>query len=134
MIESEFDLGYSRLSPDAKWLAYLSNEAGRYELFLTRFPGGEGKWQLSKNGADWLIGWNGTGDELYFLDSEGDVAAVKVDLGAQVVVDLPEKLFRRQADMTWANMADGERFIFGVADGTSGDSPITLILNWEHGR
>jgi serine/threonine protein kinase/WD40 repeat protein len=132
-ISTEFDEGYSRLSPDGEWLAYLSNEAGRYELFLTRFPSGEGKWQLSKNGSDWLVGWNGSGEELYFLDVDGDVAAVKVRLGDQVVVDLPEKLFSRQANQTWASMSDGERFIFGVAGDTGEESPITLILNWEPG-
>ena len=133
LIASEFDEGYSRLSPDGKWLAYLTNEAGRYDLYLTRFPSGEGKWQLSTNGSDWLIGWNGAGDELYFLDVDGDVAAVKVQLGDQVVVDLPEKLFPVQGGQTWAAMADGNRFIFGVAGNAGAETPVTLILNWERG-
>jgi len=131
LVETEFDEGYSRFSPDGNWIAYLSNEAGRYDLYLTRFPGGEGKWQLSKTGADWLIGWNGAGDELYFLDIDGDLAGVKVELGDQVVVDLPQKLFPVRAGLTWANMSDGNRFIFGVSNDAGAESPITLILNWH---
>ena len=133
LVATEFDEGYSRFSPDGKWIAYLSNESGRYDLYLTRFPSGEGKWQLSKNGADWLIGWNGAGNELYFLDTDGDLAAVKIELGDQVVVDLPQKLFPVRAGLSWANMSDGNRFIFGVSDDAEAESPITLILNWERG-
>ena len=65
------------------------------------------------------------------MDLDGDVAAVKVKLGDQVVVDLPEKLFNTQADMTWANMSDGKRFVFGIAGEAGAESPITLVLNWE---
>jgi Tol biopolymer transport system component len=132
-IGTEFDEGYSRLSPDGKWLAYLSNESGRYDLYLTRFPSGEGKWQLSKDGAEWLVGWKESNDELYFLDGDGNVAAVKVQLDDQVEVSLPEALFTHRTNETWDNMANGEQFIFGVAGNSNVESPITVILNWEHG-
>jgi dipeptidyl aminopeptidase/acylaminoacyl peptidase len=56
LVGTEFDEGYARFSTDGRWLAYISNESGRYELYLTRFPDGEGKWQLSVEGADWLVG------------------------------------------------------------------------------
>jgi len=80
-----------------------------------------------------LIGWNDTGDELYFLDIDGDLAAVKVQLGDQVVVDLPQKLFPVQTGSAWANMSDGKRFIFGVTGDAGAQNPITLILNWDRG-
>ena len=63
LVATEFDEGYARFSPDGEWLGYISNESGRYELYLTRFPGGEGKWQLSANGADWLLGWKKDGPQ-----------------------------------------------------------------------
>jgi len=83
-ITGEFDEGYGRFSPDSSWLSYLSNESGRYELYLTRFPGGEGKWQLTKIGADWILGWNDAGNEIYYVDLEGKLCAVKVELADQV--------------------------------------------------
>lgn len=132
LVETEFDEGYARFSPDGNWIAYVSNEAGRYDLYLTRFPGGEGKWQISKNGADWLLGWNAAGDELYFLDLDGDLAAIKVELADQVVVDLPQKLFTVRAGLAWDSMPDGNHFIFGVPN--DAESPITLILNWKGGQ
>ena len=69
--------------------------------------------------------------ELYFLDVDGDLGAVKVELGDQVVVDLPEKLFPGRA---WVNMSDGNRFILGVPSNAGVESPITLILNWKGGQ
>ena len=38
IVSSEFDAGYARFSPDSNWIAHLSNETGKYDLYLTRFP------------------------------------------------------------------------------------------------
>jgi Tol biopolymer transport system component len=134
LIETEFDDGYSRFSPDARWIAYISNQSGRFELYLTRFPSGEGKWQLSKGGADWLLGWNDDGTELYYLDLEGALSAVRVQLGERVVADLPRRLFPTRSEATWASSGDGERFVLGVPDDPDQDYPITLIVNWQGKR
>jgi Tol biopolymer transport system component len=133
LVSSEFDEGYSRFSPDGNWIGYISNEAGKYELYLTRFPSGEGKWQLSKDGADWLLGWNDAGTELFYLDLEGNLASVKVEFGDQVVADLPTILFSTRAGNTWDNKSDGSGFALGVPNDAGDDFPITLIVNWDGG-
>jgi len=133
LVSSEFDEGYARFSPDGKWIAYVSNEAGKYDLYMTRFPGGEGKWQLSKDGADWLLGWSDAGNELYYLDLEGDLTFTKVEFGDQVVADLPVKMFSTRAGNAWDSMSDGERFVLGVPDDAGDDFPITLIVGWGGG-
>ena len=132
-LSSEFDVGYTRFSPDGNWLGYISNEAGKYELYLTRFPTGEGKWQLSKDGADWLLGWNDAGTELYYLDLEGNLESVKVALGDQVVADLPTRMYSTRAGNTWDNKSDGSGFVLGVPNDAGDDFPITLIVNWSGG-
>ena len=134
LIVGEFDEGYARFSPDAHWLSYGSNESGRYELYLTRFPGGEGKWQLSKIGADWLVGWNAAGNEIYYIDLEGRMCAVRVELADQVVADEPVCLFPTRAGRTWAANSGGQRFVIGEPNDTGSHFPITLVLNWEAGR
>jgi Tol biopolymer transport system component len=131
-VETEFDEGYARFSPDDRWIAYLSNESGRYDMYLTRFPDSEGKWQLTTDGSDWLVGWNDDGDEVYYLDNEGYLAVIRLELGDQVVIDSPVKLFPAPADLTWANMSDGQRFVLGTS-GTLDEAPVTLILNWDRG-
>jgi Tol biopolymer transport system component len=134
LVETTFDDGYARFSPDGQWIAYVSNQSGRFEAYLTRFPSGEGKWQLSKGGADWLIGWNGKGNELYFLDLEGALSVVRVELGDRVVADLPRRLYPTRSETTWASAKDGEKFVFGVPDDPDQDYPITLIVNWQGKR
>ena len=134
IVVGDFDEGYSRFSPNVAWLAYLSNESGRYNLYLTRFPSGEGKWQLSKVGTDWLVGWNAAGDEISYIDLEGKLCVVAVALADQVVADLPVCLFPTRSGRTWAAQSDGERFVIGVPDDAGSDFPITLLLNWEAGR
>jgi Tol biopolymer transport system component len=134
LVESEFDVGYARFSPDGNWIGYISNESGKYELYVTRFPGGEGKWQLTKDGADWLLGWNDAGTELFYLDLEGNLGSVKVEFGDQVVADLPIMLFPTRAGTTWDNKSDGKGFVLGAPNDSGDDFPITLIVNWDGGR
>ena len=130
LIESEFDVGYARFSPDGRWIAYISNESGRFELYVTRFPSGEGKWQLSIDGADWLIDWRQDGRELYYLDLEGDLFAVEVTLGDDLVAEIPRQLFPTRADRSWAATANGREFIIGTPVSEISDLTTTLIVNW----
>ena len=53
------------LSPDGKWLAYTSGEAGQSEVMLRRYPQAEGQWQVSVSGGNLPL-WSPTGDKLYF--------------------------------------------------------------------
>ncbi len=133
LVATPFDEGYARFSADGKWIAYISNESGRFELYLTRFPSGEGKWQLSTDGADWAIGWKDDGSEIYFLDLEGALCSVRLELGDTVVADRPTQLFATRSDITWASARDGRRFILGTPDNPNEDS-ITLIVNWAGKR
>jgi len=130
LIQSEFDVGYARFSPDGQWIGYCSNESGRYELYATRFPSGEGKWQLSIDGADWLVGWRRDGGELYYLDLEGDMYAVEVTLGDDLVAGIPRELFATRADRSWDITADGREFIIGKPVNETSDLTTTLIVNW----
>ena len=65
------------LSPDARWLAYSSNESGSYQVYVVAFNGGHGKWQVSvTNGQQ--PSWSHDGKELYFVDRTNTVYAVPV--------------------------------------------------------
>ncbi len=134
LVSTEFDEGYARFSPDGKWIAYLSNQSGRYELYLTRVPTGEGKWQLTAEGADWVLGWKEDGREIYYLDLEGALNIVRVELGDKFVADRPQRLYRTRSENTWDSTRDGQRFILGTPENPSEGYPITLIVNWAGKR
>src|SRR5450759_187348 len=53
-------------SPNGRWIAYLSNESGRFEIYVRPFPGrGRGKWQISTGGGLYAI-WSNNGRELFY--------------------------------------------------------------------
>jgi serine/threonine protein kinase len=133
-ISTDYDDGWGHFSPDGKWLAYLSNESGKYDLYLTRFPSGDGKWQLSTQGADWILGWNSTGDELYYLDLSGVLTSVKFTLDELVSIETPKSLFPTQSGETWANASDGQRFLLGVPEDLNASYPVTLVIQWKGKR
>jgi Tol biopolymer transport system component len=62
-------------SPDGKWLAYVSNESGRFEAYVRSFPGPGGKWQISSAGAN-DPRWSPTRKELYFRGAAGQIMIV----------------------------------------------------------
>ncbi len=66
---------HGQISPDGRWLAYASNETdgNQYEIYVSPFPSGLGRWQVSKTGGDWPR-WSRDGTEL-FLPNVGEGTA-----------------------------------------------------------
>jgi Tol biopolymer transport system component len=107
---------YPRVSPNGKWLAYSSNETGRALLYVTSFPSGAGKWQVSSNSGDMPV-WRGDGKELYYLGvSSSDFYAVSIsETGSQFNLGQPKLLFRQDNIIATGRVydanPDGSRFI-----------------------
>jgi hypothetical protein len=118
-------------------MAYMSSESGEWEVFLTRYPSCEGKWQVSTAGGQWPR-WSARGDRLFFAQGD-DVMAVDVTHGASPTLSTPRKLFTRfplgTGPFGWvpkfAVNGDGSRFVTvrGLERKGSGPS-ITLVQNW----
>ncbi len=80
VLNSRFDETLPRLSPDGRWLAYISNESGRGEVYVVPFPASGGRWQISNSGVGVGlglsgIGWARDGKQLYFRDNAGPLMA-----------------------------------------------------------
>jgi eukaryotic-like serine/threonine-protein kinase len=125
-------LSYPRVSPDGRWLAYGSSESGRVQLYVTSFPSGSGKWQVSIAGGD-MPAWRRDGKELYFTGSS-EVQAVDVNaVGGQFNPGPPRTLSRLGNAIAngrvFDAMPDGSRFIAPIVP-TDASSPIHLLLNW----
>jgi Tol biopolymer transport system component len=67
IVQTAFDSGYPQISPEGKWMVYQTNESGRREIYITAFPAGGAKWQVSTNGGT-AARWRRDGKELFFLD------------------------------------------------------------------
>jgi Tol biopolymer transport system component len=68
---------YPVLSPDGRWLAYLSNESGSMQVYVVAFKGGHGKWQVSSNGGYYPV-WSHDGKELFYSFSGNSIYAVPI--------------------------------------------------------
>ena len=132
-------------SPDTRWVAYTSNESGRYEVYVRPFLAsgpsgtpslGEGKWQVSKDGGSATItpAWRADGKELVFPAPNGSPIAVDVSAnGAAFQPGVPKQLFALPPNVgDWDMTADGKRFlVFMPSKQESANTPITVVLNWQ---
>jgi len=134
IVQSLFSKGGAALSPDGKWLAYQTDESGRNEVYITAFPAGGAKWQVSSTGGV-DARWRKDGKELFFLDPSDNMVAVDVS-GASSAPKLgtPHILFQATAvqrqngpfDVT----ADGKKFLVNTGNLKEGLDPLTLVQNW----
>jgi dipeptidyl aminopeptidase/acylaminoacyl peptidase len=127
-LRSPFEERSAVFSPGGRAVAYVSNESGRDEVYVTAFPGPGGKWQVSANGGVMPF-WSPDGRRLFY--SNGDkLMAAGVVLGANTAIGVPEMLMSRQRVKWFAAARDG-RFLTLEDEARRTDlSQINVVLNW----
>jgi eukaryotic-like serine/threonine-protein kinase len=134
IVQDAFDESSPAVSPDGKWMVYQSNESGRREIYVTAFPGGGAKWQVSTSGGT-SAKWRGDGKELFFLDPTDKVVGVDVNASGNAVrLGTPHDLFQtvgiQREYGPFDVSADGKRFLLNSGNLKEGSDPFTLVLNW----
>jgi Tol biopolymer transport system component len=81
-------------SPDGKFVAYVSNETGKYEVYVKQFPPTETRWTVSTNGGIWPK-WSRNGDELFFFQGN-DLMSASTQMRPAFKSGMPQKLFSGQ--------------------------------------
>ena len=132
LVRTEFDEVAGAFSSDGRWLAYASNESGRFEIYVKTFPELGGNWQVSTAGGI-EPRWRRDGKELFYLTTDGKVMAVEVHTDAAFEVSTPQALFvtpfKNASGWRYDVTPDGQRFLVNrPVDEES--SPITLVQNW----
>jgi serine/threonine protein kinase/WD40 repeat protein len=127
------------ISPDSRYVAYTSNESGRYEVYVSPFPEGSGRWVVSVNGG-MHPKWNGRGDELFYKEADA-LLVVTVDTRSEFEAGVPQKLFdgdkvdiRLYDDHSPINpvydvTADGQKFVM-LESLEEETSSLVVVLNW----
>jgi Tol biopolymer transport system component len=122
-----------KFSPDGRWVAHISDESGRTEVFVSSSQPGGGRWQISQNGG-MEPRWNRNGRELLYVDRENYIVSVAVHPSAAgFEAGASQRLFQfHGAGGFWRYdiTPDGERFLVAAPLQDNLTSPVTLITDW----
>ena len=137
-LEATASLNNAQFSPDGKWVAYASNESGRWEVYVTSFPDARGKWQVSINGGE-QPRWRGDGKEIYFLSTDAKLMAASVDTKNEFESGTPTVLFQTDPRelvattevVTYDVSRDGQRFLVNTKYNNGSAHPMSVVLNWK---
>jgi Tol biopolymer transport system component len=121
-------------SPDGKWLAYSSNESGRYEAFIVSFPQPSSKFQVSSGGGGY-VRWRADGKGLYFVSADNKMMMADVEeTGGTLQIGATHTLFQLAQPSgevpAYDVTSDGKKFLVAEPIAASGVQPVTLVTNW----
>ena len=130
---SAFDQAAATFSPDGRFIAYTSDESGKFEVYVQPFPLSGEKWVISSGGG-FLPLWRDDGKELFYLTPDGRMmsAEIKSDAAFDSVVTKPlfQINIKRAPGYPYAVAPDGSRFLVNTPAEATNPTPMTLVLNW----
>ncbi|MGH9792088.1 MAG: protein kinase domain-containing protein, partial [Candidatus Acidiferrales bacterium] len=132
-LETPFREGQPHFSPDGRWIAYISDESSRYEVYVAPFPGPGRKWQISTSGGD-QPRWRRDGKEIFYLANNSAITAVEVSArGETFEVGAAKSLFQTlplRRGSAYDVTGDGQRFLVNLLPQEQSSDPMTLVINW----
>jgi len=139
-VQGAFNAGAARFSPDGHWLAYVSDESERNEVYVRPFPEAGPRVAISATGGT-QPAWSRDGRELFFRNGDQQLA-VSISYSPRFVAGKPEVLFSRSIAQDASGVAydliadydvsmDGRRFVFPKYNPTPESGPkARVVLNW----
>jgi serine/threonine-protein kinase len=132
-LQTPYNEGAARFSPDGRWISYVSDETGRPEIYVRPFPGPGSKWRISSDGGTEAM-WSRDGREIFFRDGY-KMYAVDIDTRSAFRPGKPRLLFeRRYTKAIWSavyDVAPDGRFIMHLeSEESSAEPQVNVIVNW----
>jgi DNA-binding winged helix-turn-helix (wHTH) protein/Tol biopolymer transport system component len=139
LIRRAFDQEQAQFSPDGRWVAYVSNESGRQEVWVRPFAtvltdDGEnaGESAIVSTSGGTAPRWRADGKELFFITLEGAIASAPVSVRPVLDVGAPTTLFQANGIATdWAVSADGSRFLVMAPERSAASTSFSLVFGWQ---
>lgn len=132
-LQTTFNESNGQFSPDSRWVAFQSDESGRYEIYIDTFPEPRGRVRISAGGGV-IPQWSADGRELFYVSADSALMSVSLKLrGGSVEPAVPRALFPLLVIDTDVNpydvTPDRQRFlVLQAAEHVS--QPLTLVANW----
>jgi eukaryotic-like serine/threonine-protein kinase len=132
---NSFNQFQGQFSPDGHFIAYTSDESGRPEVYVQRFPPSSDKWPISSGGGLQPL-WRNDGKEIFFITEEGKLMVAEIRNGSGFESGIPKELF--QAGLRsgfglgygYSVSKDGQRILVTDPAQVENASPLTIVLNW----
>ena len=140
VVQTRFAERDAQFSADGHWIAYQSNESGRFEIYVQSFPNGSVKTQITNQGGA-QVRWRRDAKELFYIAPDGRLIAIPIRLPSstgQVEVGAGTPLFVAPVGDAiqgtdgphYAASPDGTRFLINTLVEEQA-APLTLIVNWK---
>ena len=128
-----------QVSPDGRWIAYISDESGREEIYVSSFPASGSKWPVSNGGS--YPRWGRDGKELFYVAPDGALTAVPVrpvgqglDFGVPAALPLMVNTIGGEFAYPYDIAPDGQRIlVLAPVSGGRDSASLTLLMNWDAG-
>jgi Tol biopolymer transport system component len=125
-----------QISQDGKWVAYASDESGQWEVYVTTFPGGVGKWQVSRGGGT-EPRWRADGKEIFYLAPGGMMSVISVRTEDTFTTGQPVQLFQFHGrapisstdTFSYDVTSDGTRLLINRYVKPDQVDPLTIVLH-----
>jgi Tol biopolymer transport system component len=136
LVDTPFIEDEVHVSPDGRWVAFNTNESGRWEVYVASFPTFTSKRQISSGGGV-QAQWRADGRELFYLAPDGSMMSARVDAHTEFTASLPVRLFTVNIAFDpgvpqYGVTADGQRFL--VLERVGGGGRYTFLLNWLNAK
>lgn len=127
---SAFNESAAQVSPDGRWMAYVSDESGKNQVYVRPFPGPGGKVPISIEAGDGPR-WSADGREIFYFDTaRNQVMAVAIEGSTSIHAGQPHALFE-QRNQDWDVAPDGKRFLVRRPPQTeAGQAKLQVVVNW----
>jgi Tol biopolymer transport system component len=120
-------------APTGRWIAYVSDESGQAEVYVTSFPEASARWQVSSGGGT-QPRWRGDEKELFYYSADGSLMAVSIDTRSGFKAAVPQRLFACELRTAREDMheydvsPDGQRFLINTTAGRLRSLPLTIVI------
>jgi Tol biopolymer transport system component len=122
---------HGTVSPDGRWLAYVTDDSGHPEVYVRSFPKLGAARRVSVNGGLWPR-WARDGRELYFME-RGRLMAITVRTSGELEAGSPIVLFQPSAGLVDYDVAADGRFLVNLGKAGFNATRLNVVMNWEVG-
>jgi len=135
ILVTQFDEYSSMFSPDGLWLTYVSDESGRYEVYVQSYPVGRGKWLVSAGGGIEPV-WSASGREIFYRNGDA-MMVVPIRTEPEFEAGTPALVFEKAlvsgiyGSLSYDISPDGQQFLMIERDIEMAPNQLNVVLNWR---